>query len=77
MEKEDLTEKIIGCAMRVHRALGPGFLESVYQSALLVELRLAGLDVAAGVRIPVYYRGELVGDFIADTLVEKTIIIET
>jgi len=76
MEKEDLTEKIIGCAMRVHRALGPGFLESVYQSALLVELRLAGLDVAAGVRIPVYYRGELVGDFIADTLVEKTIIIE-
>ena len=62
--------------MRVHRALGPGFLESVYQSALLAELRLAGLDVAAGVRIPVYYRDELVGDFIADTLVEKMIILE-
>jgi len=44
MEHQALTEKIIGCAMAVHRALGPGFLESVYQKALLHELRKAGLD---------------------------------
>ncbi len=76
MLQEELTKKIIGCAMEVHRTLGAGFLESVYQSALLIELHLAGLDAVAGVRIPVYYRDELAGDFIADILVEKVIIIE-
>lgn len=76
MLQEELTETIIGCAIRVHRALGAGFLESVYQSALLVELRLAGLDAEAGTRIPVHYRDELVGDFIADILVGKSIILE-
>ena len=62
--------------MRVHRALGPGYLESVYQNALLLELRLAGLDAEANVRIPVHYRGEIVGDFIADILVAKNIVLE-
>ncbi len=76
MQQEELTKTIIGCAMRVHRALGAGFLESVYQAALLIELRLAGLAAEAGTRIPVYYRGELVGDFIADILVGKAIILE-
>ncbi len=76
MEKEELTERIIGGAMRVHRALGAGFLESVYQSALLVELRIAGIAVAESIKVPVSYRGELVGDFIADILVENAIIIE-
>lgn len=62
--------------MRVHRSLGTGFLESVYQAALLIELRIAGLDAEAGTRIPVYYRNELAGDFIADILVEEAIILE-
>lgn len=76
MLQEELTEKIIGCAMRVRRALGAGFLESIYQSALLVELRIAGLDAEAGTRIPAYYRDELVGDFMADILVGKAVILE-
>lgn len=76
MQQEELTQKIIGCAMQVHRTLGAGFLESVYQSALLLELRLAGLTVEQAFRVPVHYRGEVVGDFIADLLVEDSIILE-
>jgi len=76
MELENLTQKIIGCAMTVHQALGPGFLESVYQDALLVELRHAGLQGKPNSRIPVHYREESVGDFIADVLVENLIILE-
>jgi GxxExxY protein len=76
MELENLTQKIIGCAMPVHQALGPGFLESVYQNALLIELRHAGLQCEANSRIPVHYREENVGDFIADILVENLVILE-
>lgn len=76
MEQENLTQKIIGCAMAVHQTLGAGFLESVYQNALLIELTRAGLESECNCRIPVYYRGEQVGDFIADILVENLIILE-
>jgi GxxExxY protein len=76
MELENLTQKIIGCAMTVHQALGPGFLESVYQNALLIELRHAGLQCEANSRIPVHYREENVGDFIADIQVENLVILE-
>jgi GxxExxY protein len=76
MELENLTQKIIGCAMTVHQALGPRFLESVYQNALLIELRHAGLQCEANSRIPVHYREENVGDFIADILVEHLVILE-
>jgi GxxExxY protein len=76
MELENLTQKIIGCAMTVHQALGPGFLESVYQNALLIELRHAGLQCEANSRIPVHYREENVGDFIADIFVEHLVILE-
>jgi GxxExxY protein len=76
MELENLTQKIIGSAMTVHQALGPGFLESVYQNALLLELRHAGLQCEANSRIPVHYREENVGDFIADILVENLVILE-
>lgn len=53
MEHEDLTQSIIGCAMKVHSTLGPGFLESVYQNSLIFELRKAGLHVECGSRIQV------------------------
>ena len=76
MEHEKLTEVIIGCAMRVHRTLGPGFLESVYQKALSHELRQRGLDVQCEKPIQVIYDGVVVGDFTADMLVEGVILIE-
>ena len=76
MEQENLTKQIIGCAIGVHQTLGPGFLESVYQHALLIELKNAGLQSECNSRIPVYYRGELVGNFIADILVEGLVILE-
>jgi GxxExxY protein len=76
MEEQELTEKIIGCAMKVHSALGPGFLESVYQKALAHELQKAGLKVECEKAITVRYDGVLVGDFSADMLVEGKVMLE-
>jgi GxxExxY protein len=76
MEEEELTEKIIGCAMKVHAALGPGFLESVYSKALAHELRQAGLKVEYEKQIKVQYDGVIVGEFSADKLVEERIMVE-
>lgn len=76
MEHEKLTETIIGCAMKVHRTLGPGFLESVYQKALAHELRKAGLSVECEKLIRVTYDGEIVGDFSADMLVVDVVMVE-
>lgn len=76
MEHEKLTETIIGCAMKVHRALGPGFLESVYQNALAHELRKAGLRVECEKTIKVIYDSVVVGDFSADMLIEDNVVIE-
>lgn len=76
MEHENLTQTIIGCAMKVHSALGPGFLESVYQKALAHELRKAGLKVECERAITVHYDGVVVGDFSADLLVEDKIMLE-
>lgn len=71
-----LTERIIGCAYQVANALGPGFLEKVYENALAHELRKAGLSVMQQQGIEVHYDGILVGDFIPDLIVEGTVIIE-
>ncbi|HEV2839950.1 MAG TPA: GxxExxY protein [Chthoniobacterales bacterium] len=71
-----LTEKIIGLAMKVHRTLGPGFLESVYRNALAFELRRAGLTVELDKRITVRYENVIVGDFVADVVVNGTLICE-
>ncbi len=76
MEHEDLTGKIIGCAMAVHRVLGPGFLESVYQNALTHELRQAGLNVECGTKVKVVCAGVVVGDFVGDMVVEGLILVE-
>lgn len=76
MEHEQLTQTIIGCAMKVHSTLGPGFLESVYQKALAHELRKAGLKVECEKVITVRYDGVIVGDFSADMLVEEIIMVE-
>ena len=76
MKHEELTEKIIGCAYTVYNKMGFGFLESVYEKCLLIELQKAGLKVEAQHAIPVFYDGEQVGNFFADILVEDTIILE-
>ena len=71
-----LTEKIIGLAMKVHRALGPGFLESVYLNALIHELRRAGFSAETGQRITVRYENVIVGEFVADLIVNETVLCE-
>jgi GxxExxY protein len=73
---EELTGRIIACAIEVHKALGPGFLESTYEAALSIELRHSGLQVESQKLLPVIYRGTLVGDHRLDLLVEGKIIAE-
>ena len=75
-ELDEITEKIIGCVHDVSNGLGTGFLEKVYENALSVELQLAGLQVVQQQGIEVSYRGVLVGDFVADLLVEDSVLIE-
>jgi len=71
-----LTEQIIGCAFEVMKELGPGFLESVYEKAMLFELQQKGLKVANQQSIKVYYKSQNVGLFFADLFVENTVIVE-
>jgi GxxExxY protein len=72
----DLCGQVIGAAMKVQSALGPGFLESVYQNALIWELQKLGLKVDAQRPITVRYDGQVVGFFTADLLVNDSLIIE-
>ena len=76
MKHKELTGRIIECAFRVHKNLGFGFLESVYQNALLIELIKAGLKAEKEKKIQVDYDGEIIGDFVADILVEEKVILE-
>lgn len=76
MEYKDLTEKIIGCAYRVYNKMGFGYLESVYEKCMLIELDKTGFDIESQKPIRVQYNGEVVGDFIADILVNDTVIWE-
>ena len=72
----DLTEQIIGCAIEVHRHLGPGLLESVYESALCIELRTARLPFARQVGIPLFYKGELIAEHRLDLLIRDEVVVE-
>ncbi|MDD4341996.1 MAG: GxxExxY protein [Kiritimatiellae bacterium] len=76
MTDDELTRLIIGCAMKVHRTLGSGFLESVYQNALAFELKRAEISFACEVPLKVYYEGEVMGTFVVDMLAEDHVIIE-
>jgi GxxExxY protein len=76
MKDDLLTEKIIGCSYTVHNVLGPGFLEKVYENALKIELEAGGLEVKQQEPITVYYRGQIVGEYYADLLVENKVLIE-
>lgn len=72
----ETTEAIIGCAFRVHNTLGYGFLERVYENALAVELARAGLAFVQQQRFEVLYEGTVVGEYIADLVVEDAVIVE-
>ena len=76
MQYETITEQIIGCAYRVYNKMGFGFLESVYEKCLEIELTKAGLRAESQQPIKVYYEGEIVGEFVADLVVEDTVIVE-
>jgi GxxExxY protein len=71
-----LTERIIGAAVCVHRELGPGFLESIYEEALSVELRLLGLTFERQKPVPIFYRGQPVGEHRLDLLIESKVVDE-
>ena len=71
-----LTEAVIGAAFEVHGALGYGFLESVYRNAMAVELRQRGLSVVVESRMEVRYKDEVVGTYVADMVVDDTVIVE-
>jgi GxxExxY protein len=73
---KELSYAIVGAAMEVHRVLGPGFLEAVYQKALAHELTLRGIRFEQFKKLPVYYKGVLVGDYEADFVIEGKIILE-
>ena len=76
MEHKEITEKIIGCAYRVYNQMGYGFLESVYEKCLAIEFRKAGLAFDSQQAITVFYDDEIVGEFVADVIVEKRVIVE-
>jgi GxxExxY protein len=73
---DPLSRKVIGCAMAVHRELGFGFLESVFHRALELELAAAGMEFESEKRMNVFYRGKVVGHFVADLVVEGSLVVE-
>jgi GxxExxY protein len=72
----DITHEIIGAAFEVHRQLGYGFLEKVYQRALQAELKKRGIEATLEGKVQVHYKGVVVGDYAPDLLVEDTVIVE-
>ncbi len=75
-ELNRISEIIIGCSFKVGNALGCGFLEKVYENAMVIELRNAGLAVAQQQKVPVFYEGIVVGDYEADLVANDQVIIE-
>jgi GxxExxY protein len=72
----ELTGRIIGCAMTVHKTLGNGFQEVIYQRALAIEMELAGIGFSREYEMPIYYRNEHIGTRRVDFLVEGIISVE-
>jgi len=75
-ELDDLAYAVIGAAIEVHRLLGPGFLESVYEEALCVELTLRGIRFARQLPIGVHYKGQKVGEARQDLVVDDSLVVE-
>ena len=76
MKLDDITYEIRGAAFKINRILGSGFLEKVYENALLVELKNRGLKSASQIPLKVTYENEIVGDYFADIIVEGRVLVE-
>jgi len=76
MTDDELTKQIIGCAYKVHNALGSGFLEKVYENALRIELEKQGLRVRQQQPISVVYEGQIVGEYYANLWVDERVVLE-
>ena len=76
MDINDLTYQINGAVYAVNKELGPGFLEKVYENSLLIELHSRGLSAESQVPIKVFYKGQTVGEFYADIVVDNRVILE-
>jgi GxxExxY protein len=74
--RDELTERILGCAIEVHRVLGPGLLESTYEEALCLELEEAGLRFARQVSVPALYKTKPIGEYRVDLVVEDKVVVE-
>ena len=72
----DITEQIIGCAIKVHRELGPGLPEAICETALCIELQSQGIPFKRQVGVPVYYKGHLISEHRPDLIVADEIVIE-
>ena len=75
-EINNLTSQIIGAAIEVHRALGPGLLEPLYEAALCIELEERGMSYARQLRLPAYYKGRLLGEYRIDLVVSDAVLVE-
>jgi GxxExxY protein len=76
LEHEELTHKIIGCAIEVHKKLGPGFIESIYENAFIIELQRKGLPFERQRKVVIQYDGVEVGKHRLDLIVADTIVVE-
>ena len=76
LEHEELTDKIIGCAIEVHKKIGPGFLESIYENALIIELQKQNFKIERQREVVINYDGVEVGRHRLDLIVDDTIIVE-
>ena len=75
-ERDPITEKIIGCAIEVHRQLGPGLMEGTYEPALAIELEEAGMRFQRQATFPVLYKGKTIGECRVDLIVEDVVVVE-
>ena len=73
---QELTKSLIGIYYDVYNELGYGFLEKVYQNAMIIELKLRGFEIESQKKINVFYKKEIVGDYIPDIIVNKSVILE-
>ena len=76
MDVEEIANKVIGCAIEVHRHLGPGLLESTYEAAIGIELEEAGLRYQRQAVFPAVYKGRTIGEYRVDLIVEDAVVVE-